>query len=328
MAASPPAADGGLGLSTLREGPCALSLTAAEAGRPQALAAGVYAFPGANEPPDAANQGRVGNLGFLIGSDGVVVIDTGSSRARGEELIAAIRSVTALPIRVVLVSHPAQEFLFGAAAFAEEGIPILAAAETPQLIVQRCEHCLDTLTQDLGAARMAGTRLIAPQVLDLSRPQLTLAGRELEISAGPAGTVPGNLLIRDRASGVVFAGALLSVKRVPAVQDTHPLAWGAALSILDDPRVSAVVPAYGPVAWRQIEAGRCDLHTAVTAMRSYLQDLEAQTRELYGAGVPLAELGAQADLPAYRDWNSYQANHLHNIFYRYLQLEAEDLASQ
>jgi glyoxylase-like metal-dependent hydrolase (beta-lactamase superfamily II) len=305
----------------------------ASAGKEALLAAvpvadGVHVFPGGSGPPDRENAGRVGNLGFVVGRRGVAVIDTGSSVARAQELLDAIRRVTDRPVQVALITHPAQEFLFGAGLFADLGVPVLSHPATPRLMAQRCEHCLETLTGDLGAARMAGTRLSLPTPLALPPRAIDLGGRKLLIEPGPEGSVPGNLTILDDATGVLFTGALLSVRRVPGVQDTRPDDWIRALARLNDAAVRVAVPAYGAVAWRQPTGSQLEIAAAVTQLCGYLRDLEAQVRTLYAAAIPLAELGRHAELDRYRDWNGYPANHLHNIFYRYLQLEAEDLSSQ
>lgn len=291
------------------------------------LADGVFLLPGANAPPDAANAGRVGNLGFVVGERSIAVIDSGSSRARAAELLIALRQVSTLPLSQVIITHPAQEFLFGAGLFADLGVPVLAHPRTPALMAQRCRHCLDTLQRELGAVRMAGTRLESPQPIALPPAPIDLGGRRLLLQAGPAGTVPGNLMVRDERSGVLFTGALLSVDRIPGVQDTRPPDWQAALAVLEAPEVTLAVPAYGPPAARQPAPGQRSLAAARQALWGYFAALEAQARRLYDAGTPLQDLAAAAELPAYRDWNGYPATHVHNIFYRYLQLEAEDLAS-
>ncbi|MDE3012125.1 MAG: MBL fold metallo-hydrolase [Pseudomonadota bacterium] len=292
------------------------------------IAPGVHVLAGANAAPDAHNAGRVGNLGFVVGTTGVALIDTGSSRARAGELLAAVRRVTELPLKCVVITHPAQEFLFGAGLFLDQGVPVRAHPQTPVLMRQRCQHCLDTLEQDLGRERMAGTRLALPEALALPPPAIDLGGRRLLVTAGPAGTVPGNLTVLDESSGVLFTGALLSIARIPGVQDTRPADWQAALQVLEQATVRLAVPAYGPVAARQPAPGQVDLDAARQALAGYFGALEAQARRLYAQAVPLDALERQALLPDYRNWNGYPATHVHNIFYRYLQLEAEDLASQ
>jgi len=300
------------------------------------VAPGVYVLPGDGSAPNHSNQGRVGNLGFLVGTSGVIVIDTGSSSARAQELTTAIHAVTHKPIQYVLISHPAQEVLFGDAVFADSGIPIWAQSDTPRLMAQRCDHCLENLKQVLGEARMANTRLVLPSAHVFPVAPFLLAGRKVSVLEGPKGTVPGNLVIRDEATGVVFSGALLSVRRVPAVQDTKPSAWKQALTSLRDNRTFAIVPAYGSIALSpramrlKKERGRqsyIQIETAIQGLQQYLDDLDDQARDLYGRRLPLEEVTQQAGPIAYRNWDDYSPNHVHNLFYRYLQLESEDLLS-
>jgi glyoxylase-like metal-dependent hydrolase (beta-lactamase superfamily II) len=305
--------------------------------RAEKIAPGVFVLPGEGRAPNSDNQGRVGNLGFLIGTTGVIVIDTGSSSARAHELIHAIHTVTSKPIRYVLISHPAQEVLFGDAVFADAGIPIWAQTDTPRLMAQRCNHCLETLKQVLGEARMANTRLVLPLAHVFPSGPFTLAGRKISVSEGPKGTVPGNLVIRDEATGVVFSGALLSVHRVPAVQDTTPPAWKQALTLFMNSQSFAIVPAYGPIALSnramrlkkiQDRKSYIPIHNAILGLQAYLDALEEQARDLYERRVPLEDVTQQPGQFPYSDWDDYSPNHAHNLFYRYLQLESDDLLSK
>src|SRR5690242_7261035 len=87
--------------------------------QPARVADGVYAFLGEHGEVSPANQGNVGNSGFIVGPSGVVVVDTGSSYAHGQQMIAAIRTISDQPIALVIITHAVQEFVFGAAAFAD-----------------------------------------------------------------------------------------------------------------------------------------------------------------------------------------------------------------
>ena len=105
---------------------------------------------GSGGAADERNLGRIGNAGFIVGERGVIAIDTGTSYAHGLELLVAIGEVTDRPVRVALITHTRPEFLFGATAFRERGIPVRMHTNTARLTASRCEICLQTLRQTVG----------------------------------------------------------------------------------------------------------------------------------------------------------------------------------
>lgn len=65
----------------------------------RALAAGVYVVEGANADFSRANGCNIIDTGFIVGSRGVLVVNTGPSRRYGEQLRALIARTTTLPRR-------------------------------------------------------------------------------------------------------------------------------------------------------------------------------------------------------------------------------------
>src|SRR5215468_11220035 len=84
------------------------------------LAEGVYAAIS----PDGSKAGS--NAGFIVGSNGVAVVDTFTSVAPAKDLLAEIRKVTNLPIRFVINTHYHLDHVGGNAVFAEAGATIIA----------------------------------------------------------------------------------------------------------------------------------------------------------------------------------------------------------
>src|ERR1051326_232605 len=81
---------------------------------------GIYAAIG-------ADGGKAGsNAGFVVGSNGVLVIDTFTGVEPAKALLAEIRKVTKLPIRFVVNTHYHLDHTGGNAVFAQEGASILA----------------------------------------------------------------------------------------------------------------------------------------------------------------------------------------------------------
>lgn len=84
------------------------------------LADGVYAAVS----PDRSKAGS--NAGFIVGPNGVVVVDTFVDVSPARDLLAEIRKVTDLPIRFVVNTHYHLDHTGGNAVFTKEGATILA----------------------------------------------------------------------------------------------------------------------------------------------------------------------------------------------------------
>ena len=203
---------------------CALA-GAKRSGRAVMIAPGVYMVAGSGGAADEKNQGRIGNAGFIVGERGVIAIDTGTSYAHGRELLALIAEVTDQPVRVALITHTRPEFLFGAAAFRERGIPIRMHSRTARLMASRCETCLKTLRQTLGDEAMRGTEMYqADQQFDASH-QLDLIGRPVKVLYFGHSSGPGDIAVLDMQTGVLYAGGLLDAQRIPDIQDSELAGW-------------------------------------------------------------------------------------------------------
>lgn len=283
---------------------------------PTTVADHVYAFIGERGEVSPANLGNVGNSGFIVGSSGVIVIDTGASYRQGKQMIAAIRTVTDRPIVLVVITHAVQEFVFGASAFAETGADLLTHAKSADLMRQRCNHCLDNLTSQLGQESMSGTRLVVPQRTVERSQSMRVAGRDIELLYFGWASTPGDLAVFDRASGVVFAGGLVSNGRIPELRDGQLSGWLDALDRLERMPVRIIVPGHGPAGGREL----------VDLTAAYLRALDEQVQSLYRHGATLTQTVDEVALPAFSSWDLYSTLHRQNALHRYLQLESEELS--
>ncbi len=288
-------------------------LVADGAPRAVALADGVYLLPGTGGAADEHNLGRIGNAGFIVGDSGVIAIDTGTSYAHGQALLAAIRAVTDKPVRLALVTHTRPEFLFGGAAFREQGIPIHMHRRTAGLMAARCEICLKTLHQTLGEAPMRGTAMYKPDQEFEATHELDAIGRTLRVLSFGHSSGPGDIAVLDVRSGVLFAGGLVDVQRVPDIQDSDLEGWKRALAALRDLRVNTVVPGHGAAT----------SPNAIAAVQAYLEQLEARARALVAAGASLIGVPDASELPAYEAWDQYETIHRRNASIAFLRFERE-----
>jgi glyoxylase-like metal-dependent hydrolase (beta-lactamase superfamily II) len=282
---------------------------------PQQLAPGVYAVIGKNEEPAPANHGGVGNQGIVIGDDGVILIDTGTSARYATELIETVRRLTSKPIVLAINTHQHPAFVFGNGALASQGVPILAHRDVAELIKQRCEKCLKKLNAILGADEMKDTRVTVPTRLIDGAATITVAGRSLDIVYYGQSSSPGSIGVIDRASGVLFAGGMVSIDRIPDTKDAQIGVWLGALEALKKRKPRIMVPGEGPVApiARVDDLGR------------YLLVLQSVVERTFQQGVGLHEAGAYSELPQFKQWPLYTPAHNKNVEQLYLLLERSSL---
>jgi glyoxylase-like metal-dependent hydrolase (beta-lactamase superfamily II) len=299
----------------------AASLSAAAETQPEqplSVTPEVYMFPGDTGEASRENRANTGNSSFILSDRAVIVVDTGASYRHGAAMISAIERLTDAPIRLVIVTHAVQDFLFGNAAFEERHIPVLSHAESAKLMRDRCEHCLVNLRQLLGDDAMRGTRLVLPDRVVAGSQPLKVAGRQLELFHFGWGATPGDLVVFDPRSAVLFAGGLVCVQRIPDLRDGRLEGWLAALEQLERIPAKMLIPGHGPAA----------PPSSISMMRAYLLALDEQVRLLYRSGRSLLEALDSADLPAFRDWAMYPALHRKNVQQRYLELELQDLEAR
>ena len=275
------------------------------------VAPGVYAVLGSGGEIAPENGGRTANVAFVVGPGGVIVVDTGISYREGEEIIAAVRRVSKRPIRLAILTHPGQEAIFGAAAFQERGIPVMAHRRAAELIAARCETCLRNLRSTLGEEAMTATQVVKPDRLIDGNETIELIGRPLRVIAPEWSSAPGALAVFDEQTSTLIAGNLVTINRIPDMRDADTKAWRDALGELESMRCRHLVPGFGPV-------GNC---ADIAAFAHYFVALESRVEALLKDGVSLAELRDRCDLAEFVQWDQYDALHRQNAIRTYLRLE-------
>jgi glyoxylase-like metal-dependent hydrolase (beta-lactamase superfamily II) len=292
---------------------CAAAARAEDAPWPIQVASGVYQLRGATGEPEPANRGRVGNAGFIVGPQGVLAVDSGTSYREGQALLAAIARVTDRPVRALVVTHARQEFLFGARAFQERGIPLLMQTDVAGTMASRCDGCLQTLRRLLGDDEMKGTAVPVPdRRFDASQPWDAI-GRPVRLLVFGHSSGPGDTAVLDVQTGTLFAGGLLDLGRIPDLQDADLAGWRRALAELHALRLTTVVPGHGPAAGAN----------AIYTVERYLVQLERRVRELLAANAPLSAVADACRLPEFAGWVGYDTIHRRNAALLFLRDERE-----
>jgi glyoxylase-like metal-dependent hydrolase (beta-lactamase superfamily II) len=247
----------------------------------------------------------------------VLAVDTGTSYRHGAALLAAIRQVTDKPVRLALITHTRQEFLFGAGAYREQGIPIQMHRQAADLMRSRCERCLKTLNQVLGEAAMRGTATFKPDLeFEESQTIAVIGRRPIQVLYFGHSSGPGDVAVFDPRTGTLFAGGLLDQSRIPDVQDSDLEGWIRALQALRELPIKRVVPGHGPPASAQV----------IDSIDRYLAQLRGRTLELLRSGAALSEVPDAAALPEFARWDQYETIHRRNASILFVRFEREQLS--
>jgi cyclase len=185
------------------------------------------------------------NAGFIVGSNGVAVVDTFVDAAPAKELLAEIRKVTNLPVRYVINTHYHLDHTGGNAVFAEAGATIVAQRNLRGwLRTENLKFFRDPKPED--KARVES--LILPDVAYTEAIDIYLGGRLVQVRYMP-GHTGGDSVVTVPDANVVFGGDLIWQKHLPNLIDASTLPWIHTLDKLLAEHPSATfVSGHGDVA--------------------------------------------------------------------------------
>nr|WP_294506737.1 quinoprotein relay system zinc metallohydrolase 2 [uncultured Rhodopila sp.] len=247
----------------------------------QRIADGEYAHFGQVALTSPENRGDIANVGIVIGRDAAAVIDTGGSVAVGQAALAALRQITAKPLRYVINTHEHPDHLFGNAAFAGLGATFVGHHNLPASLREHGSFYLHSFRELLGEAEIARVRLIPPTLLVNDTMALDLGGRTLLLTAlHQAAHTDCDLTVLDEQTRTLFAGDLVFMDHVPVI-DGSLKGWLDALPRLAAMNAERVVPGHGlkVAPWP----------AALDDERRYLLAVQADARRLIASGTPLAD---------------------------------------
>ncbi len=279
------------------------------------IAPGVFVHEGRYELFTPRNFGNVSNTGFIVGRDGVAVIDTGGSPRVGADLLEAIRARTDLPITYVINTHMHPDHVFGNAAFVDEKPTFAGHRKLPRALAARASRYLKVNEELLGTEVFDGTQIIAPTLLVEDKLKVDLGDRVLILEAHKTAHTDNDVTVYDKQTGTLFLGDLLFAKHVPAL-DGSIRGWLALLDQLSQRKdVARVVPGHGPAS--------VDWPDAFAAEKRYLARIAADVRTFIEQGRTLAQAAKEAGLSEKDAWLLFDAYHARNVSAAFAELEWE-----
>lgn len=201
------------------------------------------------------------NAGFVIGDDGVAVVDTFQDAKAAEQLLREIQKLTKLPIKFVVNTHYHLDHVTGNGVFAKAGAVIIAQKNVRGWIHTENLKFFGAGIKPEQKAWVDG--LVAPSIGYESAVDLYLGSRKILVRYFPGHTGGDSVVIIPDA-GVVFTGDLFWKKTLPNLIDGSTDKWAET-----DAQLAADWPKAAFVS------GHGDVGTAADVLdfRGYLLDL-------------------------------------------------------
>jgi glyoxylase-like metal-dependent hydrolase (beta-lactamase superfamily II) len=254
------------------------------------------------------------NASFIVGTNGVAVVDTFIAADPAKELLTEIRKITNLPIRYVINTHYHLDHTGGNAVFAEAGATIVAHRNVRAWL--RTEN-LKFLRADAKAeekARIAA--LVLPDLVYSDAIDLYLGSRLVEVRY-MLGHTGGDSVVSVPDANVVMGGDLIWQHHLPNLIDASTQPWIQSLDKLLAEHPSAT-----------FVSGHGDLATAadVRDFRDYLTMLRQEVAKAQSSGKSGQEL-TDAVTAALKDKYSGWGFYAH-FLPRNIQQTADELAGK
>jgi cyclase len=257
--------------------------------------------------------GAGGNVLMQTGPEGVILVDSGSA-AQAEEVLAAIRRVTPLPIRYIINTSMHAEHVGGNEVLSKAGLSILPGA------VAAGAGLGDDVLSNFGYAsvfahenvltRMSSAEPPIPSTLWPTKTffyhaySMYLNGEGIQIIHQPNASTDGNVIVFFRRGDVIATGDVVDATRFPLIDverggtlqgELDALNRLMAMSIHNVPLLwypdrTLLVPGHGHV-YDKLDL--LEYRDAITIVRDRVQDLIDQ-------GMTLAQVQAANPTLGYR----------------------------
>lgn len=292
----------------------AASLQEASALELKEIAAGIFVHQGVHELPDAHNHGEIANIGFIVGTRCVAVIDTGGSPDQGRELKAAVEHTTRVPICYVVNTHVHPDHIYGNRAFRQPSVTFVGHRKLAQAMAVRAPFYLEKAQRELNNG-LTRDDFIPPDQTVQDRLELDLGGRRLMLTAhGPAHTET-DLSLFDDQTQTLWLADLLFEGHVPVV-DGSLSGWLKELEKLRSVQAKRAISGHGPVVSDWPAAADAELH--------YLTRLREEVRGLVKQGKTLEQALEQAGRSLRGDWRLFDEFHKRNVSSGFAEAEWEE----
>lgn len=280
----------------------------------QPVAKNVYAIIGDTGMRSYQNEGMNANSGFVVTSEGVLLIDSGSTWQVAKEIHRAIKKVTRQPVKYVVNTGGQDHRWLGNGYFKSMGAEIIAARPALADMEARGDMQLQGLRETIRK-KAAGTRPVYPDRFFDQSETMKLGGQDIQLLYFHGGHTPGDSVVWLPQQGVLFSGDLVYMDRMLGVLPfSSTRDWLASFAAMEKLEPRTIVPGHGQI---------CDLAGARKDTRDYLALLREHMKRALDQGLDLQSAITSLDQEAFKYLQHYDLLSGGNASRTYLEMETE-----
>ena len=253
------------------------------------------------------------NVGFVVGTRGTLVIDTGLGERNGATVVRVAQKLAKGPNLYLTNTHYHSEHTTGEQAFPPNTIILRLALQQDEMNKRLAAHIeafrgMSAQNKDL----LQDVKLRTADVLFDREMKLDLGGVTARLFYLGAAHTKADMLIFVQEDSVLLPGDVVQQKIFPIMpnEDSSVKNWLAILDQLEALNPRAIVPDHGTAVTDVSEIGK---------ERAYLLDLQARASELKRQGVSVDDAGKQVATEfhtKYPDWQGsvYIPNEVKRVY--------------
>ncbi|MCG7872436.1 MAG: MBL fold metallo-hydrolase [Candidatus Thiodiazotropha lotti] len=278
---------------------------------------GVYVIHGPLGVPSVENQGFINNPAFIVGEQGILVVDPGSSVQIGEMVQRQIAKVSDLPVVAVFNTHIHGDHWFANQAFKEANPEVLIFGhETMRKLVEKGEgrSFMQTLMRMTEGA-VKGTVEVPPNRSADHGEEIKLAGVSIRIHYQAKAHSHSDIMLELPQQKVIFLGDNVMNKRLGQMDSATFRGNIDAIDMALATSAEFFVPGHGLTGGREVPL----------RYREYLSRLKSEVAKYYEEGMSDFEMSeaVSQSLAGFHDWIDFDRNVGRHISLAYLEVEAE-----
>lgn len=271
----------------------------------------IYALLGPLGLPSAHNQGYMVNSTVIIGEQGVILIDSGSSDEVGKHLGKTIAKLTTKPVTHIINTHHHGDHVLGNIAFGQA--EIISSEICRDMVIKTGDEWIALMESMIGH-KLPNTRPVPASVIfsgENARIERSIQGVKLVFWIPKGSHTVGDMMVYLPKDKVLVGGDILVNRTIPVMRDAMVKNWLGALEQVQAFDASTIVPGHGPLMKQE------DVSKLQRQMAGFYADIEAG----YKKGLSDSETRKTLDVREWKKLEGFDANIGSNVNRTYLEVE-------